>query len=99
MAGGNPAQRVASALDELGTREIQSILLEGGPQLAGSFLDSGEVDEMRVFVAPIVLGGREAKPAIEGEGAAMIAAAPRAISTEVEQIGDDVLISTRLKEW
>jgi diaminohydroxyphosphoribosylaminopyrimidine deaminase/5-amino-6-(5-phosphoribosylamino)uracil reductase len=99
IAGGNPAQRVAGALDELGAREIQSILLEGGPQLAGSFLDAGEVDEMRVFIAPIVLGGREAKPAIEGEGAAMIARAPRAISTEVEQIGDDVLISSRLKEW
>ena len=99
VAGGDPAQRVASALDELGSRDIQSILLEGGPRLAGSFLDSGEVDEMRVFVAPIVLGGREAKPAIEGEGAAMIARAPRAISTEVEQIGDDVLIATRLKEW
>jgi diaminohydroxyphosphoribosylaminopyrimidine deaminase/5-amino-6-(5-phosphoribosylamino)uracil reductase len=99
VAGGDPARRVAAALDELGARGIQSILLEGGPQLAGSFLDSGEVDEMRVFVAPIVLGGREAKPAIEGEGAAMIARAPHAVSTEVEQIGDDVLISSRLKEW
>ena len=99
VAGGDPGKRVAAALDELGARDIQSILLEGGPQLAGSFLDSGEVDEMRVFVAPIVLGGREAKPAIEGEGAAMIAKAPRAITTEVEQIGDDVLISSRMKEW
>ena len=34
------------------------MLLEGGPRLAGSFLDAGEVDEMRIFIAPIAVGGR-----------------------------------------
>src|SRR4051812_14298928 len=39
-SGENEAARVAAALDELGSRDIQSILLEGGPHLAGAFLEA-----------------------------------------------------------
>jgi diaminohydroxyphosphoribosylaminopyrimidine deaminase/5-amino-6-(5-phosphoribosylamino)uracil reductase len=99
VAGENEAARVRSALDELGSRDVQSLLLEGGPHLAGAFLDAGEVDEMRVFVAPIVAGGRQARSPIEGAGFQLIGAARRALSHEVEEIGDDVLISARLTEW
>ncbi|MGZ4200640.1 MAG: bifunctional diaminohydroxyphosphoribosylaminopyrimidine deaminase/5-amino-6-(5-phosphoribosylamino)uracil reductase RibD, partial [Thermoleophilaceae bacterium] len=49
--GENEAARVRSALSELGARGIQSMLLEGGPHLAGAFLDAGELDEVRLFVA------------------------------------------------
>ena len=43
---------------------VTSILLEGGPHLAGAFLDAGEIDEMRLFLAPLVLGGaHRARPA------------------------------------
>src|SRR2546421_418002 len=99
VAGENEAARVGAALDELGSREIQSLLLEGGPHLAGAFLDAGEVDEMRVFVAAIVAGGRQARSSIEGQGFQLIGAARRALAHEVEQIGEDVLISARLTEW
>ena len=44
---------VSDALDKLGVMGVQSMLLEGGPRLAGSFLDAGEVDELRIFIAPI----------------------------------------------
>jgi diaminohydroxyphosphoribosylaminopyrimidine deaminase / 5-amino-6-(5-phosphoribosylamino)uracil reductase len=98
-SGANEAARVASALDELGARDVQSILVEGGPHLAGAFLEAGEVDEARMFVAPLLAGGREARTAIEGQGIEEISAAARAIATEVERIDDDVLISARLKEW
>ncbi|MEA2369013.1 MAG: diaminohydroxyphosphoribosylaminopyrimidine deaminase, partial [Thermoleophilaceae bacterium] len=98
-SGSNDAARVASALDELGSRDVQSLLLEGGPHLAGAFLDAGEVDEARVFVAPIVAGGRQARSPIEGQGFQLIGAAKRALAHEVEQIGDDVLITARLTEW
>ena len=50
-----------SALDELGARDIQSLLLEGGPHLAGAFLEAGEIDEARLFVAPMLAGGRDAR--------------------------------------
>jgi diaminohydroxyphosphoribosylaminopyrimidine deaminase/5-amino-6-(5-phosphoribosylamino)uracil reductase len=97
--GENEAARVCSALDELGTREVQSLLLEGGPHLAGVFLGAGEIDEARMFVAPLLAGGREARSAIEGEGVERIEDAVRAVDLEVERIDDDVLIVARLKEW
>jgi diaminohydroxyphosphoribosylaminopyrimidine deaminase/5-amino-6-(5-phosphoribosylamino)uracil reductase len=78
---------------------MQSILLEGGPRLAGSFLDAGEVDEMRIFIAPIALGGRGARMSMEGEGADTIEHAQHARSMRVNAIGEDVLVEARLKEW
>lgn len=99
VTGQNEAARVAAGLDELGRREIQSILLEGGAHLAGAFFDAGEIDEVRAFVAPIVAGGREAPPPIAGAGVESIGAASRAVRTEVEQVDDDVLITARLREW
>jgi diaminohydroxyphosphoribosylaminopyrimidine deaminase / 5-amino-6-(5-phosphoribosylamino)uracil reductase len=97
--GTNEAARVVSALDELGARDIQSLLLEGGPHLAGSFFDADEVDDVRLFIAPLIAGGRQAKSPVEGEGVEEIGAARRALHTNVERIEDDVLISARLKEW
>jgi diaminohydroxyphosphoribosylaminopyrimidine deaminase / 5-amino-6-(5-phosphoribosylamino)uracil reductase len=97
--GQNEAARVQHALDELGAREVQSLLLEGGPHLAGAFLEADEIDEARMFVAPLLTGGREAKTAVEGIGIELIAAAPRALEVEVDRLDDDVLIVARLKEW
>jgi diaminohydroxyphosphoribosylaminopyrimidine deaminase / 5-amino-6-(5-phosphoribosylamino)uracil reductase len=96
--GENEPARVRSALDQLGASGITSMLLEGGPRLAGAFLDAGEVDRLALFIAPIVLGGSARDP-IEGEGAERIADAVRALSTTVERIDDDVLISAVLREW
>ncbi len=98
-SGQNEAARVRSALQELGTRDVQSLLLEGGPHLAGAFLDAGELDEARMFVAPMLLGGRDSRTALEGQGLEDIAAAVHSMVTEVERIEDDVLISARFREW
>jgi diaminohydroxyphosphoribosylaminopyrimidine deaminase/5-amino-6-(5-phosphoribosylamino)uracil reductase len=97
--GENEMARARSALQQLGTAGVTSILLEGGPHLAGAFLEAGEIDEMRLFVAPIVLGGRTARSPLEGEGSEAIADAARALSLEVERVEEDVLIRARLKEW
>ena len=97
--GQNEPARIRSALDQLGAAGISSVLLEGGPRLAGSFLDAGEVDELRLFIAPVVLGGSNARDPLEGEGVERIAEAVRALSLDVERIAEDVLISARLREW
>ena len=97
--GENEGARVQSALSELGARDVQSLLLEGGPHIAGAFLEAGEIDEARMFVAPILSGGRKARTAVEGIGIQSIAAAPRALYVEFERIEEDVLILARLKEW
>ncbi|MCW3039687.1 MAG: ribD [Solirubrobacterales bacterium] len=91
--------RVRSALDQLGASGLGSLLLEGGPRLAGAFLDAGEIDEIRLFLAPIVLGGRAARDPLEGEGAEKISEALRALTLDCERSADDVLIKARLKEW
>ena len=78
--GENEPARVRSALDQLGTLGVTSILLEGGPHLAGAFLDAGEVDEVRLFLAPLLLGGSAARDPLEGEGVERISEAVRALA-------------------
>ena len=97
--GENEPARVRSALDQLGAAGITSMLLEGGPHLAGAFLDAGEVDEIRLFLAPVVVGGSHARDPLEGEGAERIADATRALELDVERVGEDLLITARLREW
>lgn len=90
---------LTNALAELGRRGITSILLEGGPTLAGSFLDAGEIDELRLFIAPLLIGGAEARPLAAGLGAERIELAERALALSTEPSGEDVLITARMKEW
>jgi diaminohydroxyphosphoribosylaminopyrimidine deaminase/5-amino-6-(5-phosphoribosylamino)uracil reductase len=99
VRGDTESARVADALQELGQRDIQSVLLEGGPHLSGAFFDAGQVDEARVFVAPLLAGGSRARVALEGSGVETIGAAPRALAQTVETIDGDVLIEARFKEW
>jgi diaminohydroxyphosphoribosylaminopyrimidine deaminase/5-amino-6-(5-phosphoribosylamino)uracil reductase len=97
--GQNEQARVRSALDQLGELGVAAVLLEGGPHLAGAFLDAGEIDEVRLFLAPILLGGRTARDPLEGEGVEVISDALRALTLECDTVGDDLLISARLREW
>jgi diaminohydroxyphosphoribosylaminopyrimidine deaminase/5-amino-6-(5-phosphoribosylamino)uracil reductase len=58
VAGGaTPADRIHAALSDLGRRGITSVFLEGGRTLAAAFAEAGHIDEARVFVAPVLLGG------------------------------------------
>ena len=97
--GENEPARVRSGLDQLGSRGVTSVLLEGGPHLAGAFLDAGEIDEIRLFLAPLLLGGSAARDPLEGEGVEQISEALRAITFGCESIGEDLLISARVREW
>jgi len=97
--GENEPARVKNALVQLGAAGVTSILLEGGPHLAGAFLDAGEVDEIRLFVAPVVVGGSAARDPLEGEGVERIAEAARALTLECQRVADDVLIAARMREW
>jgi diaminohydroxyphosphoribosylaminopyrimidine deaminase/5-amino-6-(5-phosphoribosylamino)uracil reductase len=96
VAGARPA-RVAGALDELGRRGITSLLLEGGPTLAGAFLDAGEIDQLRLFIAPVLLGS--GRPLIAAQGAEDVGAAERLLALEWRRSGDDLLAEGRLREW
>ena len=84
--GEHEPARVRSALDQLGALDppVTSVLLEGGPHLAGAFLDAGEIDELRLFIAPLLLGGRSARDPLEGEGVDAISDALRALTLDCE---------------
>ncbi len=97
--GEHEPARIRSALDQLGASGITSVLLEGGPHLAGSFLDAGEVDEVRLFLAPLILGGRAARDPLEGEGVEAIADAVGALTLGCERHGEDLLVSARIRDW
>ncbi len=96
-AGRDQADCVGAALAELGRRGVTSLQLEGGPVLAGAFAAAGEVDELKLFIAPLMLGGGRAP--LEGAGAATVGEGLRALAFEAEPVGDDLLISARLREW
>ena len=97
--GRSPRARLESALDELGRRQIQDLFVEGGPTLAGALFDAGEIDEVRLFVAPVLVGAAQARAVLEGEGVARIAEGVRPLSVSFEEVGEDLLARARLREW
>jgi diaminohydroxyphosphoribosylaminopyrimidine deaminase/5-amino-6-(5-phosphoribosylamino)uracil reductase len=97
--GRTDRDRLEAGLIELGRRDVQDLLVEGGPTFAGALFDAGEVDQMRLFIAPVLVGADQARAVIEGEGAARIADGVRPLSTEFEQVGEDMLVRARLREW
>jgi diaminohydroxyphosphoribosylaminopyrimidine deaminase/5-amino-6-(5-phosphoribosylamino)uracil reductase len=84
---------LAAVLSELARRSIQSVLVEGGATVAARFLEAGLVDKVSFFIAPVIIGGCEAKPAVGGTGAANIADAIRLRDTEITPHGDDIEIT------
>lgn len=86
----------AATLQELGRRKMTHVLLEGGPGLIGSFFDQQLIDEVHVFVAPKIVGGVEAIPAVGGTGLEAIPQLSSLRDVEVRQFGRDVLIEGRV---
>ncbi len=58
------ADGIQAALSDLGRRGITSLFLEGGQTLAAAFVDADQIDEARVFVAPVLLGGSKRTDAL-----------------------------------
>lgn len=80
-------------LAELKSRNIQSILVEGGSEVAGAFCDAKLVDKITFLNAPIIIGGNVAPTAVGGRGAGSIAEAMRLKDLSVNVYGDDVEIT------
>ncbi len=82
---------LGAALSALAAREVRAVLVEGGGELHGAFLDAGLVDRVAVFLAPRLLGGRAATPAVGGVGRAL-GRALAVVDVEVTRVGDDLLV-------
>jgi diaminohydroxyphosphoribosylaminopyrimidine deaminase/5-amino-6-(5-phosphoribosylamino)uracil reductase len=87
------ADEPAEALKALGERGVVSVLLEGGPTLAASFVQAGLVDRVVAYVAPALLG---AGPSVLGAiGVGTISEALRLRLDDVTRKGDDVRLTLR----
>lgn len=83
---------IPALLHAMHTRGQMRALVEGGAELAGAFFDHRLVDRLMLFVAPLLLGGRDARPLVAGEGVHKVADALRASDMRVEVVEGDLLI-------
>lgn len=88
---------IAAVLDELGRRRMTNVLVEGGSEVLGSFVDSGAVDEVHVFLGAQLLGGAEARTAVGGRGAAKLAEAIKFSRQQIEELDGDVYVRAWLE--
>jgi diaminohydroxyphosphoribosylaminopyrimidine deaminase / 5-amino-6-(5-phosphoribosylamino)uracil reductase len=84
---------IGAVLRALAGRSLQSVLIEGGAAVAGAFLDQKLVDKVSFFIAPIIIGGRDALAAIGGNGVQKIKDAVNLRDVEIRQHGRDVEIT------
>lgn len=84
---------LAAVLGELKKRNLQSVLIEGGTEIAGSFCDARLVDKVTFIAAPLIIGGREAPNAIGGAGASDLNDALRLTDVVTTKLGDDIEIT------
>lgn len=80
-------------LEKLAEEKICSVLVEGGGWLNFSLLEEGLVDKVYAFVAPKLIGGRDALTPVEGAGFRQLSQAVELTDTEAELIAGDVLIT------
>lgn len=82
-------------LRALGERGLTTLLVEGGGQVSGGFLQAGLVDEVWWFLAPKIVGDTEAVPVLSGRGPARMDAVPRLRGATLRRLGEDWLIRGR----
>jgi diaminohydroxyphosphoribosylaminopyrimidine deaminase / 5-amino-6-(5-phosphoribosylamino)uracil reductase len=82
-----------AVLHELGSRSLQSLLVEGGSGVAGEFIDARLVNKITFFIAPKIIGGTEAPSAIGGSGIETMADALELERISVTRRGDDIEVT------
>lgn len=82
----------SALLTALAQRGIQSVLLEGGASVQGSFRDAGLIDEVWAFIAPMLIGGSTAPAAYAAAGSKTLGDATRLHDIRTETLGNDILV-------
>ena len=75
----------------LGERDVHNAMFEGGGSILGALFDEGLVDKVAAFVAPVIVGGRDAPTPVGGEGASDIGQALELVDIRHTQLGPDIL--------
>ena len=95
MKKGAEVWQVKSLLDllqKLANRGVARVLIEGGGQVHTSFLESGLVDKVAVFLAPLIIGGEKAVTPVAGTGAEKIVQAVKLKNVKFRTFADNVLM-------
>jgi diaminohydroxyphosphoribosylaminopyrimidine deaminase/5-amino-6-(5-phosphoribosylamino)uracil reductase len=92
-AGEDGRVALAPLLDELGRRGILSLLVEGGSEVHGSFFAQGLVDKVHAYLAPRLIGGRDAPGAIGGSGVERLVEAVHLRDLDTTRLGADILVT------
>lgn len=82
-------------MNYLGSQKIDSVFLEGGGELNDSFLRAGLVQELKVFIAPKIFGGKEAKTPVSGVGVELPDQGTAFVLEKTSVIGEDFLLEYR----
>ena len=88
-AVGEDRPELKTVVQALAAEGLSDLFVEGGGQVAGSFLRCGLVDAIEWFRAPILIGG-EGRPAVGALAVAALAEAPHFRRVEVSALGDDL---------
>jgi diaminohydroxyphosphoribosylaminopyrimidine deaminase/5-amino-6-(5-phosphoribosylamino)uracil reductase len=83
---------LSALLKELGRRGITSVLLEGGSQLNGAMLRAKLVDRIRLYIAPELLGGDDAKGLIGGSSSARLDQSLTLRHVRSRSVGRDIVV-------
>lgn len=86
-------RELSAVLHELGSRSLQSVLVEGGSTIAAEFLDAGLVNKVTFFIAPKIIGGTDAPSAIGGKGVEAMSEALELERVSVVQRGKDIEVT------
>lgn len=89
----NQERNWLSVLETLGRRSLQSVLIEGGAGVAGSLIDSSFVNKVSFFIAPKIVGGREAIVAVGGVGVELMRDAHSLDRVKITPRGEDLEIT------
>ena len=84
-------------LKRLGAEDVTSLLVEGGGEINASFLLGGFAHRIAFFYAPKILGGREARKAVAGDGIGRLEEIIRLREVEWRRLGPDLLPTTRVE--
>lgn len=82
----------------LGKMGMTSVMAEGGSEVAASLLFAGVVDKVVYFIAPKIVGGREAPGAVGGEGAGLMREAQELKDLRVTVLGDNIMVEGYLRQ-
>ena len=84
-------------LKKLGAENVTSLLVEGGGEVNASFLLGGLAQRVAFFYAPKILGGRDARKGVAGDGAKSLAEVVQLREVEWRKLGEDLLLTARVK--